>query len=229
MFANVKTLVVVAACALVAQALGSPSAAALASLSSSPVIFDSCTLECVSDAAANAGCPSYIDLPCVCASTAFQNDALQCLQSNCTAQDATSLEQIMNQQCATPIGSNNSSVPASTPASTATPTRTSTPPTPSPRPPALTASNCTAQDVAYVSQLQSQLCPTTTAGSGNSSIPASTLATSTHTSTATSTGTSAPSTPTSAAVGLAAPFTFEGVFSTLIALASALVGAAFVL
>ncbi|KAF9218738.1 hypothetical protein BS17DRAFT_811529 [Gyrodon lividus] len=106
--------------------------------------------------------------------------------------------------------------------------------------------NCTADDVTVATQLQSQECaqitnpnntPVVSPSSG--SAPASTTTptgTSTSTSTTHASSTTPPSstTPSStttknAAVGLVAPFAFEGTFAALVASAGALLGAAFVL
>ncbi|KIK79936.1 hypothetical protein PAXRUDRAFT_16063 [Paxillus rubicundulus Ve08.2h10] len=134
MFANIKTFVVVAACAFAAQAQSNTTSTAPASASQSslPAGLDTCILTCVTAAAASGGCSSFTDLQCVCTSTAFQNASLQCLQANCTAEDVTTATQLQTQECASIIGSGSSSVPSSTPAYTGASTATSASTTPSP-------------------------------------------------------------------------------------------------
>ncbi|KIJ63539.1 hypothetical protein HYDPIDRAFT_29335 [Hydnomerulius pinastri MD-312] len=131
MFANVKTLAVVAACAVAAQAQSSASttSTAPASQSSLPASIDTCILGCVTEAAASGGCSSFTDLQCVCTSTTFQSAALQCLQSNCTAADVTAATQLQQQECASIVGSSSGSASGSAPASTATSASTSPSPT----------------------------------------------------------------------------------------------------
>ncbi|KAF9236013.1 hypothetical protein BU15DRAFT_64377 [Melanogaster broomeanus] len=117
MFPNLKSLVVIAACALAAQAQSSTTATAPASQTSLPAGIDTCILGCLTAATATGACSSYTDLQCVCTSTAFQSAALQCLQSNCTTDDVTAASQLQSQECASIVG--NSSATSATPASTA--------------------------------------------------------------------------------------------------------------
>jgi len=122
MFANAKVLLVIASCALAvqAQSSGSPTTTAPASQSSLPAGLDSCIVSCVSAAAASNGCVSFTNLTCTCTSTAFQQDALQCLNANCTSSDVATATQLQEQECGSLTNStgSGSSAPASTGAST---------------------------------------------------------------------------------------------------------------
>ncbi|KAF8550358.1 hypothetical protein OG21DRAFT_1499838 [Imleria badia] len=129
MFANAKSLLVIASCALVAQAQSSgnasASATAPASTSSTPALPDSCIIECLNPAAVQYGCGTYSNLTCVCTSTAYEQAALSCLQANCTAADVTAAVQSQEEVCGAlyPSGS----VPVSIAASTAAPSGTPSP------------------------------------------------------------------------------------------------------
>ncbi|KAF8551529.1 hypothetical protein OG21DRAFT_1417779 [Imleria badia] len=96
MFANAKALLVIASCALVAQAQSSATAPPSPS---STAGLDSCIIDCVTPAAAAAGCGSYTNLTCTCTSTDFQQASLQCLQANCTATDLQTAEQMQGSAC----------------------------------------------------------------------------------------------------------------------------------
>ncbi|KAJ8587679.1 hypothetical protein M405DRAFT_934573 [Rhizopogon salebrosus TDB-379] len=90
-----EPLVVLAAAALAAnaQSLTTSSASAL------PSGLTPCIIQCSSQAAASSGCSSYIDLTCVCSSSAFQTAAGACLQANCTAADIQAATQIQTTEC----------------------------------------------------------------------------------------------------------------------------------
>ncbi|KAG8220567.1 hypothetical protein J3R82DRAFT_3300 [Butyriboletus roseoflavus] len=94
MFANAKALVVIVSCALVAQA-GRYGTTYL-SRATAP---STCIVNNSDQAAKNNGCAGYTDLPCVCASTAFQQDARVSIQANCPASDVANAMQLQNQYC----------------------------------------------------------------------------------------------------------------------------------
>ncbi|KAF8989197.1 hypothetical protein BDQ17DRAFT_1547650 [Cyathus striatus] len=58
-----------------------------------------CLLQCVTTAATDAGCSSFSDIACVCASDSFQASALSCLQDNCTPADLTAAQALQQQEC----------------------------------------------------------------------------------------------------------------------------------
>lgn len=95
-FLSVSLLLVFAIGSAVAQSSSTASAA----VPTSTAGIDPCILGCVQSAASSNGCSSFTDLSCVCGSTAFQQSALSCLQSNCTSADVQAAQALQSAECA---------------------------------------------------------------------------------------------------------------------------------
>jgi len=61
---------------------------------------DSCIVTCIVEAASSAGCSSYADLLCVCASSTYEKSATSCLQSKCSSAEAQAAQTLHQDQCA---------------------------------------------------------------------------------------------------------------------------------
>ncbi|KAI0827559.1 hypothetical protein BC628DRAFT_1317841 [Trametes gibbosa] len=59
-----------------------------------------CIATCITQSAASNGCPDITDVSCLCTSTAFQQAAASCLQSQCSANDVQAALALQAQQCA---------------------------------------------------------------------------------------------------------------------------------
>ncbi|KAI8978357.1 hypothetical protein BD414DRAFT_516970 [Trametes punicea] len=111
MFVNaLSALAVLAALAGVNAQSSTASAAPTSTAGISP-----CIITCITQAGQANGCSGGIaDLSCLCTNTAFQQAALSCLQSSCSAQDVQTAQQLEQAECgagtsATAISSGSSS------------------------------------------------------------------------------------------------------------------------
>ncbi|PCH35522.1 hypothetical protein WOLCODRAFT_139925 [Wolfiporia cocos MD-104 SS10] len=60
---------------------------------------DPCFLVCEDQAALSAGCLTRIDIPCVCTSTTYWNNALSCMSGNCSSAAIELAKTIQFDQC----------------------------------------------------------------------------------------------------------------------------------
>ncbi|TDL15459.1 hypothetical protein BD410DRAFT_701283, partial [Rickenella mellea] len=81
--------------------------------------LDKCVIPCWTSAAMAAGCNGVTDFQCTCPSIAFNNAALQCLQTNCTESANAIAEATRLQQAECASGTSSPfSVPLSGPINT---------------------------------------------------------------------------------------------------------------
>ncbi|CCM00568.1 uncharacterized protein FIBRA_02602 [Fibroporia radiculosa] len=84
---------------LVFLALAVPLALTTAALPQNGADEYPCIALCETQAAANAGCLSYEDLPCVCTSNAYWSNAQSCMQTSCSSQALQLAQTLQQDQC----------------------------------------------------------------------------------------------------------------------------------
>ncbi|KAG6888342.1 hypothetical protein C0995_009089 [Termitomyces sp. Mi166 len=123
-------LAILASCAVAQSSTASNSAAEPST--SLPAGLTPCILGCIQPAAQAAGC-AFTDPTCVCTSTEFQQQAAQCLQQQCTAEEVQTALGLQAQECgavgAIPSGSATTEANVSAPVTTGAGQSSSTKPT----------------------------------------------------------------------------------------------------
>ncbi|KAI0072418.1 hypothetical protein K474DRAFT_398330 [Panus rudis PR-1116 ss-1] len=105
---KLASLALVAAAALSVSAQDSSAPAATPSLST-------CILGCLTQASSGSSCQSFTDVSCVCSDQTFQQNAAQCLESQCSSDEQQAAIQLQQQECggtassAAPTGSSAAS------------------------------------------------------------------------------------------------------------------------
>ncbi|KAI0761072.1 hypothetical protein BD413DRAFT_495856 [Trametes elegans] len=90
----------------------------------SSIVFSTCGNECIDDAALDASCDSNDNLKCLCEDTHAQNNAVFCLNKQCSFKDIDTFEDAMD-NCPDPDPKGTESTTARTTLVTSTPTTSS--------------------------------------------------------------------------------------------------------